>query len=274
MLKNKIKWAISTEIWDRPGIPSMQKALDRANIEYFHSDFNAKTREYADIPYLPGESVVLYGPIKFIKTKNKYYHPGAFGFKKETNTSFYMTMLNKDLFFNGDCIYLPYGQIEQKSEFLFDTFGDGLFIRPDTGFKSFTGFSVNSKEFDYELKSLTQLHNPDLTEMCLISKAQKIITECRFVVCSGKVVAGSQYRRDGISDVRLDTDASCLEFAKKVTENSSWTLDTCYTIDIFLDEHRGPLIGEFNSFASAGLYMCDRDIVVREVTQTAMDELI
>jgi hypothetical protein len=46
---------------------------------------------------------------------------------------------------------------------------------------------------------------------------------------------------------------------------------SCYVVDIFLGED-GPKIGEFNSFASAGLYNCDMNKIVKEVSALAAKE--
>jgi hypothetical protein len=272
VIKNKPKWAVSTKIFEyRPGLPRIVDALKRSNTEFHQSFFNEETREYSEVPYDKSECVVMYGPIKFIRTRNKGFSPGAFGFKSDCNTSHYMTHLPKNMFFNSQSFYMPLGQIYDNREFLFDIFGEHIFIRPDSGFKTFTGFDMTRENMEHELSSLSQLHNPDMLTMCLIAKAYPIKTECRFVVCSGEVVTGSQYRRDEKLDVRIDVEHCCLEYAEKVAK-LDWQLDTCYTLDIFLDEERGPLIGEFNSFACSGLYACDMDKIVEAVNKAAVNE--
>ena len=267
-----VKWAISTEIFEqRPGIPKLRDALDRAGIEYFHSDYDYKTHKYQDIPYETSECVVMYGPIRFVREKNKGFIPGAFGFKTDTNTSYYMSQLPKKYFFNEDAIYLPFGSILDKKHQLFSIFGDHLFIRPDSGFKSFTGLDIKKEEFDFEISSLKQTKNPQPHEMCLIASAKSIQSEYRLIVCNGEIVTGSQYRWDGRMDVRIDVHSDAWEFADKYVAKADWQLDTCYTVDIFIG-NEGPKIGEFNSFASSGLYNCDLDKIVEVVSKAALDE--
>jgi len=60
-------------------------------------------------------------------------------------------------------------------------------------------------------------------------------------------------------------------FADKYVAKANWQLDSCYVVDIFLGED-GPRIGEFNSFASSGLYNCDMDKIVNAVCNTAEKE--
>lgn len=266
-----VKWAISTEAFEKPGFPRIEDALKRNNIEYFQSVFIPNTREYSDIPYSTDECVVLYGPIKFIRTKNKGFIPGAFGFKLDSNTSYYMSQLNPNLFFNYDAIYLPFGSIIHKKEQLKDIFGKYIFIRPDSGFKTFTGFHVKIDDIEAELSSTLQISNPSPHDMCLIAKAKSILGEYRFVVCNREVITGSQYRWDGKLDVRIDVHDEAWEFVDKYVAKASWQLDSCYVVDIFLGED-GPKIGEFNSFASSGLYNCDMDKIVSAVCNTAEEE--
>lgn len=266
-----VKWAISTEIFRRPGSPQIDSALQRAGIEYFQSEFDPNTREYADIPYGQDECVVMYGPIKFIRTKNRGYTPGAYGFKKDTDTSFYMTQLPGDWYFNEHCVYMPVGMIGRNKELIRDLFGDHIFMRPDSGFKSFTGFDVTMDKLDYELSALKQTSRPFDHEQCLIAKARPIKCENRFVVCDRKIVTGSQYRWDDRLMTRIDLHPDCVAMAERVAA-AEWQLDTCYTVDIFLCEERGARIGEFNSFASSGLYQSDVDAIVAAVSASALKE--
>lgn len=267
----QVKWAVSTKFFERSGRPSLRAALDKAGIEYFNSEFDEQTREYADIPYETSDCVVMHGPIQFVRKKNKGYVPGAFGFKTDTNTSYYTSQLPKEYFFNDDAIYLPFGSIWDKRELLFSIFGDHLFIRPDSGFKSFTGFAVKKDKLDFELSALKQLKNPAPHEMCQIASVKPILGEYRIIICNGKVVTGSQYRWDGKMDIRIDVHDDAWAFAETNVARADWQLDTCYVVDIFIGEE-GPKIGEFNSFASAGLYSCDMDAIVKAVSEAALDE--
>lgn len=266
-----VKWAISTEIFRRPALPQMDAALDRAGIEYFQSEFDTTTRQYADIPYDVAECVVMYGPIQFVRKKNRGYIPGAFGFKSDTNTSYYMSQLPSRLFFNSDAVYVPFGSILDKKYQLASLFGDHLFIRPDSGFKSFTGLDVRLDELESEISSLKQTKNPSAHEMCQIASYKPILGEYRMVICDGKVVTGSQYRWDNRMDIRIDVHHDAWTFAEEEVAQAPWQLDTCYVVDIFLSND-GPKIGEFNSFASSGMYNCDLDAVVEAVSAAALRE--
>ena len=101
-----------------------------------------------DIPYGTDECVVMYGSIKFIRTKNKGYVPGPFGFKEDTNASHYMSKLPTEWFFNEDAVWLPLGSILKKKQMLSDIFGKHLFIRPDNVFKYFASSGLYNCDLD------------------------------------------------------------------------------------------------------------------------------
>jgi hypothetical protein len=270
-MMKKVKWEISTEIFRRPGLPQIPDALIRAGTDFFECEYNRDTRKYERSDYTIDDCVVMYGPIRFVRENNKGYLPGAFGFKNDTNTSHYMSQLPRHHFFNSDAIYLPFGMIDERKNMLGEIFGDHLFIRPDSGFKSFTGFDVKLDDLSFELNSLKQTSHPGTHEMCLISRAKPIHGEYRIVICEKRVVTGSQYRWDGKMDVRIDVHSDAWEFAEKAVAQADWQLDTCYVVDIFLSD-AGPKIGEFNSFSSSGLYNCDLDSIVEAVNVAAIKE--
>lgn len=265
-----VKWAISTELWRKPGFPQIDDALQRNDIDFFHCDFDQQTRTYEDVPYTTDECVVMYGPIQFIRRNNKGFLPGGFGFKKDTNATHYMSQLPCDWFFNDDAIWLPWGMVLKNKEMVADLFGDQIFIRPDSGFKSFTGFPVKIDDLDFEYSAKSQTENIDPYELCLVASGKPIIGEYRIVICENEVVTGSQYRWDNRLDIRIDVHHEAWSIAEKVAKHP-WQLDVCYVVDVFLSED-GPKIGEFNSFASAGLYNCDIDLIVQRVSAAALSE--
>lgn len=265
----QVKWAISTAAFENPGFPKLTDALESANIDYFQSKYS--NGKYEPVPYNEDECIVLYGPIQFVIANTKTFIPGAFGFKNQTYTSFYMSQLPTELFFNHDAVFLPFATIVEKKSLLKKLFGSHLFIRPDSGFKTFTGFNVKLEDLETEIDATRQISNPLPEQLCLIARGKPILGEYRLVICDGKVITGSQYRWDDKLDVRIDVHDEAWSFANKYVAKADWQLDSCYVVDIFLSED-GPKIGEFNSFASSGLYNCDLNKVVEEVSKLAIKE--
>lgn len=266
----KVKWAISSQIFDRPGLPKITTALDVEGIEYFDAKYIHSERKYETVPFDPDEDcVVVYGPIQFVR-ENLRFFPGAFGFKENVSTSSYMSSLNNDYFFNKDAIWLPFGSILSRKTQLNCIFGDRIFIRPDSGYKTFTGFSFDiQREIEFELQFIKETTNLADNAMCLLASEKKIDAEYRLVIANKKVIAGSQYSWENRMDVRIDVDPIAWEFAEKIA-NEQWQLDHAYVVDIFVSDGVAT-IGEFNSFSSSGLYNCDRSIIVKEISKLAWD---
>ena len=53
---------------------------------------------------------------------------------------------------------LPYGELKRKKDYLFKLFGDNdfIFVRPDSGFKTFTGDVVNYNNYENSRISFKQ----------------------------------------------------------------------------------------------------------------------
>ena len=268
-------WLVSTEIFHSPGSPKLTDALDRADIYYHECAYRPNDFSYEEPSwdkFNDASCTVLYGPIKFVRQMEKHpLTPGSFGFKQSTNQSHYMGALPTELFFNHDAIWLPFGAILEKRQALSQYLGNKFFIRPDSGFKTFTGFDCTIKDLEHELSTLKQTKGARPEDMCVVSSCKEIQAEYRFVIADGKVIAGSQYRWDEVLYVRLDVDPKAEAFAQSVAERTDWRLDDCYVLDVFMTSAGVPKIGEFNSFSSAGLYHCDMDAVVKGVTDIAQN---
>lgn len=110
----------------------------------------------------------------------------------------------------------------------------------------------------------------DPDTICLVSPAQELLGEFRFIIAAGEVIDGSEYRWDNVLDIRHDWPADCWEMAEQMAKHS-WQPDLVYTCDV-ASTNSGPKIIEVNSFACAGLYACDKRIVVDAVNNVALRE--
>ena len=90
--------------------------------------------------------------------------------------NYYYPRLSKYLF-NQDHAFLPYGELIDKEEWVFDTFGvdDCVFMRPSSGFKEFTG-QVYEKRY---WKGMIELSNTQIQpeDLVIIAKPQSISSE-------------------------------------------------------------------------------------------------
>lgn len=272
-----VNWYVSTKVFAGRTIYDINKAIRESGHFSFEADYNPDDMTYAECPFDPSKGpIVAYGPIKFIRKNclGKGFIPGAFGFKDCTAID-YMSNYPLEWFLNRDCVIISWGMLKRLSiRDAFNRFGDGkgIFLRPVSGYKTFTGFVVEAKNFAFELNTLPQISPLYPEDLIMIGPEKQIDAEFRYVIVDGKVISGSEYRWDNILDIRRDTLPICDELAKKVAEYP-YQLDTVYVVDICWNRDKDEAkIVEFNSFASAGLYACDLEKVVRAVSESAERE--
>lgn len=111
-----------------------------------------------------------------------------------TNFSASMMAVPADLRLNRRFIMLPFADIAPNAEMLTDIFGRHLFIRPESGAKSFAGFMARSHELDQEISSVRQISHTQDHELCIIAADLPIRElEYRSWLIDGKVAAITTY---------------------------------------------------------------------------------
>jgi len=199
------------------------------------------------------------------------YQPGALGVNERTKASCYMSNLPLDWFMNREAVFMTWKMFKARArELFYDQDTDRLFVRPDSGYKSFAGQVVNYGTLEEDIKTIDQLSGVMDETMIMIAPCHDIKGEFRFVVADGKVVAGSEYRWDGRLDIRRDWTPECEELARKVAEHD-WQVDIAYTCDVALLEDSVKLV-ELNGFSCAGMYACDLNKVIPAVSAAAIKE--
>lgn len=169
---------------------------------------------------------------------------------------------------NKDFVLVPWGKLEESKEFLFDRFrGNRLFIRPNSGYKIFTGTSLGRKWFSKELeiiKNLPSSINLHDNELVLVSSYKEIVAEYRAVIANGRLLDYTIYNGD--EDV-LGRDN---EMIKKLVKSLAYSPDPWYTVDIARTASGRYYILELNSFCSAGLYDMNYDLIVKTLHKTGV----
>ncbi len=190
--------------------------------------------------FIPG---AIYGEKQF--AVNKYYQ------------DYYKFMLNKEY------MCLPFWALKKNKELIYRIFGNAgcVFIRPNSGGKSFTGFILDYDRFDRDLDQAF-LIGENLEELVCITHPVNIIREWRLVIIDKKVIASSLYKENG----RPNKEAGCVpkvqKFAELVINSVDNPPQACYTMDI-AETKDGFSIVELNSMSCSGLYKCDITAVVR-----------
>jgi hypothetical protein len=231
--------------------------------------------EEKDWKKLFGETdcVVFYGSLAtaaMIKREMPYWVPGVHCNLKAFQCTNYYPALGKYLL-NEQYIMIPYGELKRKKDFLFNTLGidDALFIRPNSGAKSFTGTLLYLESYEKEVDKL-DFYNVQADELCVVAEPRNVTTEWRFVVANKKVVAGSLYQCEGSSLRYPAAQGTAWHLAEEVAQ--LYEPDKVWTVDICRTKGGNYYLLEIGSFSCAGLYECDLEAVIREVSVTALEE--
>ena len=172
---------------------------------------------------------------------------------------------------NDDYILCPFGHVKEKGKL----FGD-VFVKPNSGYKPFTGFACKSGDLEKELQIVRERENIFPEELCVVASKKEVINEYRILVVDNEVICGTQY---------LPTVKSCpeyiLDYARTVIKNSDYYPCLAWTLDIaespasrssWYDEEFSVL--EVNSFSAAGLYDIDIELALKTITTKALYETL
>lgn len=276
MDKSKIVWVVDEYLLDNhifyERIPQTIRDLGyKLHLTKYVPFGDTKDQDYGH--FSSTDIVILYGTHGFVSKAPKYYFPGAYGLQGECNNWSYYTqfLYNQDLL-NSDWIMTTWNEFQNNTEKFRPWFvNDHVFIRPNSGFKTFAGFvhDVNDPLF---LSGHMQTTSVMPETLIVLSKPKKIQGEFRFVIVNKNVIAGSEYRWDNKLDIRADYPLECFELAQKVAK-SGWQLDDVYVCDVAATES-GPKIVELNSFACAGWYACDQKKIIDAVSKLAYDDSV
>lgn len=228
------------------------------------------------------ECIVYYGSLEFareVQRKAKWI-PGVYCDFDKFKCSYYYPRTNNLL--NEHHCFMPYGELVSKKEWLYEQFGnsDCIFVRPDSGAKSFTGQVLYKDDFD---KDVTRLGFYDVQpeEMCVIAEPQNIHSEYRFFVVDGAVIAGSMYKWGGALHTSVvEPNTPQWEAAQRlcvgITLERAFAIDIALMNDLSHINDRGQFtlykILELNSFSCSGMYDCQTDPIVAEINRIAKEE--
>jgi len=271
-VKMKPKWLVQN--YEQDG--SLQPLID----EIKNQKMTVEVVKY--IPFESGEynmfndndCVIFYGTLNLARQlqREKGWIPGVYCNFDAFHCHKYYSYWGKYLL-NKDYIMLPMLEILRKRDEIFKQFSKNgqIFIRPDSGAKSFTGQLVEYDKLDREFEHFKTNAGRDLDQIItIISSPKKIEIEWRCTVVNKNVVAFSRYRKDGKLNVEKKIDMGALLFADDIARKE-WQPDKAYCLDICKVEYKYYLL-EINSFSCSGLYLSDPKPIVKEVSKIALEE--
>ncbi len=236
--------------------------------------------------YPNDDCVVFYGTLNLGRQlcRQKGWVPGIYCNWQNLCCVTYYSYWAKYLF-NNFYTMLPLLEIKRRENYIFSIYGmdDCIFIRPDSGAKTFTGQILKREEIDREFKLFESYAGRPLDQILTVISTPKLIhKEWRFVIVDKKVIAVSQYRENFKSYVReqsLEIDpvieegcpTKALKLAEEIADDP-WQPDRAYTLDICSGNDGRVWLLEANSFSCSGLYKCSPEPIVREISRIALED--
>lgn len=251
------------------GFPTMDEAARQAGHEVHLARWVRGSDRPADIPLGPG-CVISYGSHQFVSQIKRHYGsiwtPCAYHRTDQLSYSIFSAHIG-DVLLNDDFVLMPWSEIARRMPL----WSGPRFVKPDAVTKAFTGQVVRDTQ---ELSSIRQIDHPTDDLLCVVATPKAIDGEFRFVIVNGEVITGSEYRWDGVLDIRSDVHPLCLDMAKEVAKRP-WQADDVYVCDVALTEIDGKSAArviEMNCFSTSGLYACDTRRIVAAVSEAAKAE--
>jgi len=275
IMMNEVKWLIETI-----GDDEQEKELIERLI---HKEYDTRIVKWnlfqdkfdLEIPceWNDDGCVVCRGSIGFISKiqRSRKWIPGTYArfnnFRCQTYYPWYRDFLLNDQYF-----MIPFGSWEKNPRLPFKLFGiETLFVRPDTGKKTFTGNECSAEYAECFVGTLKHsVYNEDLI---LFAPSKKIKREWRFFCHEEEgVLTGSQYREGE----RIFMKESCLDdevfkYASEIFRGVDFKPDIFFSMDI-CETDEGLRLLELNSFSCCGLYRSNIDVLIDAVSRHALEE--
>jgi hypothetical protein len=218
------------------------------------------------------DCVVCYGSLQFASRIRRaaQWIPGVYCSLDAYECAYYYPRLGQCLL-NEHYVMLPFGELERRKDFLFDTFDTNeIFIRPSSGFKLFTGKVVTRNSWEKDLK-LFSFYDVDPERIVVAAPGRIVDREWRTVVVEGKIVAASLYMEKGEIKQSPGCPDDVWQYAQDVVDENNYDPDRAWTLDI-ADTCEGNRVIEVGAFSTSGLYECDWKAVAKAVSAAAMRE--
>ncbi len=172
---------------------------------------------------------------------------------------------------NDSCLFLPWNTVKKDYRTLFETH-PRLFIKPAACDKAFGGCTVDLPGWPDFVKYAQKANGRhiDGDDIIVIAPATEITKpierEWRFYVLqSGGVVTGSQYRADGTTMYSPLVEEGAHELADLVSQQGL-IVDPIYVVDICRIGGEYKVV-ELGTFSPSGIYMPDLECLVSTVNQ-------
>ena len=244
--------------------------------------------EFKEVPYIPfqggsydgvfsfDDCVIFYGSLNlaFQLQRDRIFHQHIYCTRPNYECTKYYAYFGKHLL-NQNYVMLPYSELKRRKDWLFHVLGsDGsIFVRPSSGAKTFTGQLVNEETFEKDYKDMG-FYDVEDHAVVVVAEPRNIIREWRLVIAEGKIIAGSLYN-DLTTNLKYDGyPKEVEEKALEILNSTEYSPDKVWTMDICETKMGAFYLLEIGSFSCAGLYECDVEPIVREVSRISWEDHI
>lgn len=271
---NKAKWLIDDYLIQTSYHDAMDDILKKMGYEVIVDKYIPFSPKPVNHHYSDNDCVIMYGSIGFVNlySKDRAFIPGAYYQEKALETLSYMTNIDKnENLANSDYVFTTFKDFIRRKDFFYTIFNSNkIFIRPNSGFKTFTGLPIHYDEFDYEINTLKALTSVTEETLILVSSCKEISSEYRFFICNREVVAGSQYKKNEELFISKNYSQEAFQLAQVMAKNI-WQPDLAYACDVGIINGQ-PKIIELNAFSCSGFYACNIEDIIDSVNQVAIME--
>ena len=267
-----VKWLIEEYTHDSSLQPLMDEVVKQGMVLETTKYYPFESGDYNF--FNDNDCVVFYGTLNLARQlqKQKGWVPGVYCNFTNFYCNVYYSYWAKYLL-NRKYIMLPMMEVLRQRKYVFNNFGikGSIFIRPNSGAKTFTGQLVEYDRLEKEFELFGNYARKDLDQIIvIIAPPRHIQTEWRCVVVNKKVIAFSQYRKNGRLDIKREINIDAFYFAEEIAK-TDWQPDRAYTLDICKSDDKYYLL-EANSFSCSGLYFSDPVPIVSEISRIALEE--
>jgi ATP-grasp domain, R2K clade family 3 len=271
----KPTWVIEPVVFQE-NEQQLRSIVQKKGMECVCIDFEQQlAQDFKNLP--PNDScVIYYGSLGIMQRlrKHRVWTPGFYGTLENLKCSTYFNYFGKWLF-NRTYLMMPLMELVRNRARVCDLLDTNkLFVRPDSGFKQFTGFAIDRDDISLDAFGLGYYYE-DPTILVVVAPAMSIQREWRIVICEDRVVTGSRYKSffeiDESDEITPDYQMA-MDYAQSIAKEVAWRPDAMYVMDICKDNFGGFYLLEINSFSCSGLYKCDLEKVVIAASEQSEKE--
>lgn len=220
------------------------------------------------LDHLDETDIVALGSVEFIQQGKRDLPVDPFAwYENEVFDSLQLHTYYKDYVLNKDFSFIPFGNLKDLKWQLFRTFAreTEIFMRPNSGAKSFTGGVFDLVDFDKEIDKIKEESEVKDDDLVLVSSVKKILAEFRLICFGNEIVGYSTYRFNGLLTEIKSVPKEVLDFWTLALHDTRWIPEKFYVVDIVMDNDGSYYVLEFNCLNSSNWYAADVEKILEKI---------